>query len=155
MSVVKVVDIKFVLIIGITLFFYQVSFAQKDSVYFMFDQTSKETFIKEDGKGNKIKELLYRTNRLNDNEIVFYIKSIMFLHNGLEMENKRLISGNNSNSIDFLSSEEVVKYIEKLQKKYPFGPEYSSEKYPKMFIANVNKSKSITLYQVKWQYYIE
>lgn len=151
----SIINNKLVLVIGITLILIQLSFAQKNPAYFMFDTISKETFLKEDGRGNKVKELLYRTNKINSRETAFYIKDVMFVHDNLKMKKNQVVKEKACNSMDLLLPNDVEKYIRDIQKKYPFGFNYLSKEYPKMFIANVNEDKSITLYQVKWQYYVE
>lgn len=134
--------------------FYISAFSQKEPVYFMFISNSNETFFKDSGSGEMIKELTYRLTRLNDEKIIFFIKDLMFVYDKTQIDKDESFQINkNIEKKDFLLPEDVEKYIKCLQKKSPFGNK--SGEFLNMFIAFENEDKTFKFYQVKWQYYIE
>lgn len=151
---IKATDFQIVLCSIFTVMFSLPAFSQKESVYVKFVPNSNKTYYKENGTGAKIKEHTYRLAKLNDGRMIFYIKDLMFIHDKSKMVKGGGYQKNkNVDKKDLLVPKDIEKYIGQLQEKYPFGNK--SKDIINIFIAYINEDNTITLYPVRWQYYIE
>lgn len=142
-------------IMFVYLFSSSVLFAQdqKEELYLFFKEDSPDFYWKKGEMGEKFRTSTYLKNQRNNGDIYFYINGLLFIYDKSEMEQKN-IPCSEIESKDFLTANEVEKHIQVIQKKYPLGYKYPSKEYPIMFIVNKEKDK-VTLYEVKWQYYVE
>ena len=129
-------------------------FAQNSPIYLKYEKSSEKIYLKEDGLGNTLNELIFRKNNLDDENIIFYIKDMMFVHNS-NMFKETLCKKGKKFYEKLLNPKETEIYIDNLKKQYPFGVKEEAKKYPKFFIVVTDNTHEIILYEVKWQYYIE
>ncbi len=144
----------FKLIFVLILLATQLSFGQRKSLYLNFDISSKETFFKENGSGKTIKEFVYLKNKKSNGNIEFFIKDQKFLYNKSKMV-KKIVDLKKLQKQQLLSANEVVKYVEKVRKKYPMWYRYPSKGYPRMYVVENYSNCKVILYEVNWKYYIE
>ncbi len=142
------------IIIGFFIFLFQFSYSQKKPIYFKFESESKDVYLIENGSGNNTKELIYLKNKKGNGNIVFYIKGQRFVYEKTKMIKKTCNSSELSIE-ELFSPNEVVKYVAKVQEKYPMWYKYPSKEYPQIFIVENLKNCQVVLFEVNWQYYIQ
>jgi len=140
--------------IGVFIFLFQLSYGQKKSIYFKFESESKEVYLIENGSGENVKELIYLKNKKENGNIIFYIKGQRFVYEKAKMI-KKICNSSELSIEELLSPNEVVRYVAKVQKKYPMWYKYPSKEYPKIFIVESLINCRVVLFEVNWQYYIQ
>jgi len=133
--------------------FFQISFGQMDPLYLQFKESSNESFSKEDGSGNIVKEKVYSKSVNSNGDITFFIKDYLFFHDASKMHQELVSCEQKVDKSKLLSVNEMENYIKKIKEKYPYGYEFSKE-LPKICIVS-KKGDTTMIYEVIWKYYIE
>lgn len=128
-----------------------VSFGQTDTLYVQFHPQCDATFLKEIGNGRMVDELIYQKSGPNDEEIVFFIKGLMFIHHARTMKKTEVLKKSARFSSDPVAVNEIEKYITNLQKMYPFGGLPSQPGVKRLIIVEDDGGDFFTLYEVKWK----
>jgi len=129
---------------------------QERNICFNFNQYSNLRYIREDGSGNSVKEKMYRKTIRENGDVMFYIKDLMFLHFKKSMKSRTFQSSEKKfGCCEYLEVNRLESFIKNIQEQYPFGYKHPSDKFPEILFFVKNEDESITMYEVKWQYYIE
>lgn len=149
-------------ILILILFFLLVNnsiFAQSNPpIYLLFNENSKElcdVHQTRTGRLHTVKNIRKYTKAERSNgNIYFDICGELFIYDESKMD-KRIVCKDFLKDKKLMNYEELVGFLNEMQDKYPMGYKYPSKEYPKIYIPIKLPNHTITLYEVKWEYYIE
>lgn len=160
MEIKNVISSRILVGLLFSLLFNSFIFAQnKNPIFFQFDEKSKElcnVHPTRRGRLHKVENISkYGIVYQNNGNISFYICGEKFIYEKSRMR-KSIVCKNFLRNKKLMDYEELVNFLNKMQDKYPMGPKYPSKEYPTRMYIPINLSDGrITLYEIKWQYYIE
>ena len=141
------------------IFFIVLSFSQNQPpMYLEFYENSSESCNIHSTRRSRLHTVnniqKYVKTKLKSWNVSFYICGELFIHEKSIME-KRVVCKSFLNDKRLIGYEELVDFLNKMQDKYPMGYKYPSNEYPKIYIPIHLSDSHISLYEVKWEYYIE